>query len=141
MGDINASLENVKDKTAQNSPLNKYKQINQVFVQHREDMYGDDNNQAVNQNETGILRYSNAQQNTTAMLQKQRRPFEEIMKRRELRELITGNLNELGFSSYTTFDVTQSEDSESPVEDHLYYIQQEILEELILRKETYHVVH
>lgn len=85
------------------------------------------------------MRFSNVGNNTT-VFKKSKRPFEEIMQRRLIREILTTNSNELEFSKITIMEIENGKFSFKEDEDNLTNIQQEIFEELIMRKDPMHIV-
>ena len=93
-----------------------------------------------NTDQTGIMRYS--QINTTVIQKQKQKPFEEIMIRRKVREIIANNTNELQFSAFKQieFDGVDQVQIGFAQDDHLHKIQSEIIEELVLKRDAVHVV-
>eukprot|EP00347_Sterkiella_histriomuscorum_P007569 403348413 len=112
----NQSLENVKDSTNNNSPTNNIKKLQDHIPQsaktsgQKKEIYIEEPQQDITQmqNETGILRYSLA--NQTTFIQRQRRPQMQGL------ELVEGSFVEID-------------------EDSLFAMQNEIIEEIIMRKD------
>ncbi len=80
------------------------------------------------------MRFSNAGNNTT-VFRKQKRPFEEIMQRRLIKDILINSSNELEFSKMTLIELYESSIELKKLQnDNLSCIQQEVFEELMLRK-------
>ena len=63
------------------------------------------------------------------------------MQRRIIREIINNNPHELQFSRMKGLEIENGEAKEIDEElDHFYNIQMDIIEELIMRKDSYHYV-
>lgn len=71
----NQSLENVKDTTVNNSPINRFKHINvnpskrEIFIENRMSIDNESfgTTSPYNTDQTGIMRYSQIQANTTVI--------------------------------------------------------------------------
>ena len=68
------------------------------------------------------------------MFSRQKKPFEEIMLRRNLKEILTNSDYELAFSKMVLFEL-DGELKDVTENDHLYNMQQDIMEELIFRQD------
>ncbi|CDW72193.1 UNKNOWN [Stylonychia lemnae] len=136
------SLENVKDSTQNNSPINNLRKINHNSGKKQEIFIQDDLEMEPNSviNDTKVINYSQAQFNTTYMIQQSKIPIEEIMKRRRLREILTSNYYELQISKSQNFSIDDGQLVNSQQQDQLYQMQNDIIEDLIMRKDQNYYV-